>query len=415
MMNMNGKRGGKHAAGSKRLHNSKKTENGKTNYRDENPVRDVPNSEQTRVYDRKAIADAANQVEKKKKRIWLRVLIGILVFLLAVGATLVALYFIYVKPPEVSDQINNDMQPQPDDTVQDDTPDDAEDDAEPTGRRDGVYTFALVGMDQVGANTDTIMIVTFDTVEHTMNVVSIPRDTLVNVSWSVKKVNSLYGNGGMDKLMDGLEDILGYEIDFHVLVDLNAFKTLVDEIGGVWFDVPQNMYYSDPTQDLYINIDAGYQCLNGEDAMGVVRFRATYVEGDIKRIEVQQEFMKAAIKQMLDNVGSMNISTLISIFLNDVDTDLTNGNCVWLAQEFFKMNMDDIEFMTMPGNYNDSVYGGSYVTIYIDEWLDMINTYLNPFYEEITVKDQDILTRDPDSGRIYATSGVYAGDASWGN
>ena len=139
------------------------------------------------------------------------------------------------------------------------------------------------------------------------------------------------------------------------------------------------------------------------------------MEGDIKRIRVQQDFLKAAIKQILENAGSMNISTLVDIFLNDVDTDLTNGNCVWLAQEFFKMNMDDIEFMMMPGNYNDSVYGGSYVTIYLDDWLEMINTYLDPFYEKITLADQNILTRNLDTGRIYSTSGVYAGDESWGN
>ena len=89
--------------------------------------------------------------------------------------------------------------------------------------------------------------------------VSIPRDTLVNVSWSTKKVNSLYGNGGIEKLMDGLQDLVGYKIDFHVLVDLNAFKKLVDEIGGIWYDVPENMYYHDPTQNLTINVSAGYQ------------------------------------------------------------------------------------------------------------------------------------------------------------
>ena len=418
MMSVNGGRGGKHVAGArqKQQSRSKGAEEDAAARRRRNIDEDDPSGGQTRIYDREAIHGAVNAKGKKKKRIWLRVLIAVLVFLLAVGGTLVALYCIYVKPPEVADKTNSNQTTADSNTEQqDDTQDDDKEDVPLTGRREGVYTFALIGMDQVGANTDTIMVVTFDTTAHTLNVVSIPRDTLVNVSWSTKKVNSLYGNGGIEMLMDGLQDLVGYEIDFHVLVDLDAFKKLVDEVGGIWFDVPEDMYYTDPTQNLYISVPAGYQCLNGEDAMGVVRFRATYVEGDIQRIRVQQDFMKAAIKQMLENVGSINITTLVDIFLNDVDTDLTNGNCVWLAQEFFKMDMSHVEFMTMPGNYTDSVYGGSYVTILLDDWLDMINTYLNPFYEKITLEDQDILTRDPDSGRIYATTGVYAGDESWGN
>ena len=146
MMNLNGKRGGKHAAGSKQAQqrNRNRTEEGRAGRRAESPVNDYASSEQTRVYNRDAISSAANKAEKKKKRIWLRVLIGILVFVLAVGATLAALYFIYVKPPEVSDQLDDGKQVQQDDTQPDDTPDDVQDDAEPTGRKDGVYTFADV-------------------------------------------------------------------------------------------------------------------------------------------------------------------------------------------------------------------------------------------------------------------------------
>ena len=117
-----------------------------------------------------------------------------------------------------------------------------------------MYTFLVVGLDKVGYNTDTMMVGRLDTETHEINVVSIPRDTMVNVSWSVKKVNTLYaadinsGGNGIDGLMDGLKDILGFEIDCYAVVDLDAFVQLVDAIGGVDYDVPVDMNYYDPSR-----------------------------------------------------------------------------------------------------------------------------------------------------------------------
>ena len=66
---------------------------------------------------------------------------------------------------------------------------------------------------------------------------------------------------------------MGFEPDFQVVVEWEAVGEIVDAMGGVWFDVPRKMDYEDPYQDLSIHLDKGYQLLNGEQAMGVVRFR----------------------------------------------------------------------------------------------------------------------------------------------
>jgi len=276
------------------------------------------------------------------------------------------------------------------------------------------FTFVLVGMDDGNGNTDTIMVATFDSTNRKLNVVSVPRDTLVNVSWYTKKVNSLYSNGGIDRLKSGLADILGYELDHYVIVDLNAFVDLVDAIGGVTFDVPQDMDYDDPAQDLYIHVKAGEQKLDGKTAMGVVRFRHGYADADIGRIRTQQAFVKTALQQIISNAGSISISTLAKIFINDVKTDLTYGNVIWFGKELLKMSTDDITFNMLPGNIGDSVNGNSYVTIYVNKWLAMVNEYLNPYDKDITVSDVNILTRN-DAGELYSTSGNYAGDPSWGS
>ena len=142
-------------------------------------------------------------------------------------------------------------------------------------RKEGFYTFAVVGKDQGNGNTDTMIVGAYDAENKKLNILNIPRDTRVNVPWSVKKVNTImaFSSEPIEGLKSGLKDLLGYTVDNYIVVDLDAFVTLVDTIGGVWFDVPVDMDYEDPKQDLYIHIPKGYKHLNGEEAMKVIRYR----------------------------------------------------------------------------------------------------------------------------------------------
>ncbi len=362
--------------------------------------------------DREHTQEVSGKRKKRKKSRLKRVLITILVIILVLAAALAAVYLIFVRPPDVNMSRRDDGN-----TPQDSTGDGS---SEVTDTRDlKKYTFLLLGQDDGNGNTDTMMVATFDTAAHTLNVVSIPRDTLVNVSWPVKKANTLYSyTETMDEMNNHLADILGYKVDFYVIVDLEAFEILIDEIGGVYYDVPVDMQYSDPGQDLYIDIKAGPQMLSGADALKVVRFRSGYANADIGRIDTQQDFLKTAAEQILANKNSLSLSSLANVFLNYVETDLDYGEVIWFAQEFMKINGADITFHTLPGNYGGTVYQGgqwvSYVMIYPDEWLEMVNTYLNPFEEEITLDDVSILTED-ENGTIYSTNDYYADDPNWGN
>ena len=164
-------------------------------------------------------------------------------------------------------------------------------------RKDDFYTFLFVGIDKVGANTDVLMVASFDAKNDRIDVVSIPRDTLVNVSRKVKKINAAYAVGGMDNLKKEISTLVGFEPDFHVMVDLKGFVALVDAIGGVDFDVPVNMDYDDPSQDLSIHFEKGMQHLDGEHDLKVVRIRHKnsgrkygkgYAREDIDRIRTTQ-------------------------------------------------------------------------------------------------------------------------------
>ena len=148
-------------------------------------------------------------------------------------------------------------------------------------RRDGCSTILLAGTDKSGDRTDTVMLLSVDRSAKRLTLLSIPRDTKVNSTYTPHKINIAYGvNGkdqeGMEALMDYVTELVGFRPDGYVLIDLDVFVDLVDKMGGVKFDVPCDMDYSDPAQDLTIDLKAGMQRLNGEQAMGLVRFRSGY-------------------------------------------------------------------------------------------------------------------------------------------
>lgn len=114
-----------------------------------------------------------------------------------------------------------------------------------------------------------MMLVNVDRTEKTISLVSIPRDTLIYCEYSVPKINSAYGwagggEQGMQELLLRVSEIIGFTPDGYIVVDLSIFRQLVDLMGGVTFDVRSTMHYSDPTQNLSIDLQAGKQHLNGE-------------------------------------------------------------------------------------------------------------------------------------------------------
>ena len=162
------------------------------------------------------------------------------------------------------------------------------------------YNILLYGVDNDAGGSDTNMLMRFDAESKKIDVVSLPRDTLMS---NGHKLNSSYNNGGTEKLRSNIEDMLGVPVDFYVSVNLKGFIALIDQIGGVEFDVPCDMDYDDPYQDLHIHFKAGLQHLNGQQAMEVVRFRHnndnTGYGGrqDLGRIGTQQAFLKTVAQK----------------------------------------------------------------------------------------------------------------------
>ena len=274
-------------------------------------------------------------------------------------------------------------------------------------RKEGMYTFLLVGTDMGDGNTDTIMVAAYDTKGQQVNIMSIPRDTMINESWDLKKINSVYSRTGssVSSLANRIQKLVGFKPDFYVKVDLSMFVKLVDLVGGVEFDVPQDMDYDDPTpgQDLHIHLKKGVQVLDGEHAMELVRFRR-YSEGDIKRVEVQQAFMKALIKECLSIQHWGKIKAYIDLAMENVQTDLDAGSVIWFAANVLGLNgvpaldMENVYTCTIPGDYWGEAYSRSthgnqsYVTIYPKQVVELVNERFNPYEQRVTTGMLDAMS-----------------------
>lgn len=351
---------------------------------------------------RDAAAGGARKLTGTQKGILL-LMAGVLVL----AVSLIAVYKDFVKPMETgrpsSETSDGEHTFRPPTVTQTHTKVDGESGEEiqvktevPASHKEGFYNILVVGTDDDGTRTDTIMIARLDVKNHTVALLSVPRDTIIESVMPVPKINGAYGyvgkgEKGMNNLKSHLATLLGFEVDGYALIKLDAFVELVDLVGGVEFNVPQRMYYSDPTQDLHIDLQPGLQKLDGERAMQLVRFRKGYATQDLQRTEVQQDFLQALAKQCLKVSNLGKIGEFSRIFTEHVTTDLTAGNIAYFGQELLKCDFENMYTYTLEGEavYKDGI---SYYAIYLGNTLEVVNEYFNPYDVEITADHVTILT-----------------------
>lgn len=272
---------------------------------------------------------------------------------------------------------------------------------QPKALQDGVYNILICGTDDDGTRTDTIIIAHLDANDHTVALLSIPRDTPVATGGGgLMKINSVYAGGkdGMERLAARLKDLLGFPVDGYVLVDLEAFQKTVDLVGGVEFDVPMDMNYEDPSQNLYIHLQKGLQTLDGEQAMGLVRFRKGYATQDIQRTQTQQQFLKALAKQCLSVSSLTKLREFADIFSQYVTTNLTTGNMVWFGKELLSCDFDNMKTYTAEGE-GAMINGASYYPLYAGKLLSVVNEAFNPYDTPISAGSLTVVT--PETAYSY--------------
>lgn len=211
------------------------------------------------------------------------------------------------------------------------------------------FNILLIGGDWIYKNSDTIMLINYNPKNNSVNLLSIPRDTKVIIEGRDRKLNFAFPRGGSELAVSTVEALTGAQIKYRVMLDTAAFKKIVDLFGGIYFNVPRNMKYSDPTQNLRINLSKGWQFLDGNKAEQLVRYRAGYEDGDLTRIQVQQAFIKEFVRQKINVRNLHKLAEAVEIVFDSIETDLPLSEALELLTHAAEIKADDINTFVLPG------------------------------------------------------------------
>ena len=245
-----------------------------------------------------------------------------------------------------------------------------------------VINVAVLGTDEDGFRADVNMLVSFNTNTKELHMISVPRDTRVVMTDEmirhlnkegeyIPQQNGVYGQCKLTELhayagegnrstfsVAMMEELLGVSVDYYIKFDLTAFKKVVDAVGGVDFYVPMNMYWDmTDTGGPLINLREGMQHLDGDKAEQLVRFRDGYAQKDLKRIEVQQEFIMALIEKVCSSETLLNrLDDLVEVVLDCTESDITVTEALKYVKyvkdlDPAKITSDTVPYLGDPGKY----------------------------------------------------------------
>ena len=261
----------------------------------------------------------------------------------------------------------------------------------------GMVNILLLGVDEGGMRSDTIMLASLNGKTGKLNVMSIPRDTRVRVGNYYQKINAAIGIGAQEVRKGNIKEpeeltvqkvklLTGMPIHYFMSIDFDGFKEVIDALGGVEFEVPFRMKYDDPVQNLHIDLQPGLQVLDGEAAHDFVRFRKGnagypgYAMGDLGRIEAQQAFIKALIQQKVNAKYLLKADELFEVVVRNVRTNYTAKD---LIRHLGAISKVDSELMTMyqlPGAAK-TIGGVSYFLCDERATQELVDTVFSPSYD----------------------------------
>lgn len=269
-------------------------------------------------------------------------------------------------------------------------------------------TLAVFGVDEDGYRTDVIFVVNYNSETGKSRVISIPRDTKVDwseeqqakmeeikgYSVSVSKINEMTSYAGIEHINEftvpEIEELLDIQIDNYIIITIDAFKQIVDAIGGVEVDVPvlngNGLHYDDNSQDLHIHLEPGLQILDGEAAEGLVRFRKGYAEGDVGRIKTQQLFLEAFAKKITSPQIITKIPNIIKTIFDTVSTDIKLSEISNYLPYLKSLSADQVTFNIIPG---EGKYIGSKSYFIVDE--DAMPAFLKEVFSEDTETSEEVV------------------------
>ncbi|MBR3889605.1 LCP family protein [bacterium] len=256
-----------------------------------------------------------------------------------------------------------------------------------------------------GTRSDTIIVLNVDPASHTVNAISIPRDSKVYISGkdTPDKINAAHAFGGVEMTKQTVEDTLGIKIDKYICVHDDGVKEVIDALGGIPIFVEKRMKYDDFAGKLHINLERGEHVLSGQEAVGYLRFRHDGL-GDIGRTQRQQWFLRGFLERLQSPAVIAKIPNIVAIAKKYIKTDMSVYELTQLAAIAKGFNESDIQVAMLPGA--PSASGSiSYWILNPEQVQDVINRLI---YREEPTADY---TSELVGGIIYTSSSLPQAEA----
>ncbi|MEL6604062.1 MAG: LCP family protein [Cyanobacteria bacterium J06614_10] len=260
--------------------------------------------------------------------------------------------------------------------------------------------------DDLVGRTDTMLLVRVDPEQKVVNVMSIPRDTRVEIpGYGYDKINQANFEGGAELAAQTvMQNFSSVEIDRYVRISTVAFKEIVDLVGGIEVLVPKAMQYEDKTQGLVIDLQPGLQNLNGDEAEQFARFRQDSY-GDIGRVQRQQILLKALRQRIASPMVLPKLPQIIRVLQQRIDTNLSVEELLALTGFGLNLETKDLHMVMLPGDFSDpEEYGASFWLPDYAASSDLMRTYFDAQPAELVADATGINYYDPPSD--WAVNGL---------
>ena len=331
-----------------------------------------------------------NKKVKKKMKMWKKVLLIMLLIILIAGG--VFAYRVYKNGWGLSGMLAT--------VVGHD---------ENTKKSLGEFQVLLMGVstDQEGVSlTDTIMIASYNPNSQRAVLVSVPRDsftgTNVKRAKASDKINAIY-NLTKDPMetVDAVNELTGLDLKYYAIVQTEALIELVDALGPIEYNVPIDMDYDDPTQDLHIHLKAGVQQIDGEKAEQLLRFRknndgttfpSDYGDNDIGRMRNQREFLTAVVQQTAKLGNITKLGSILDIASRNLITNVDFNALKDYLPYAVEFSTENLLTESLPGEVPDlsKTNGVSIFVVDEEETKQMIKELFFP--EELTAQDDNTIS-----------------------
>ncbi len=229
-------------------------------------------------------------------------------------------------------------------------------------------TILVLGLDArngIGTmNTDVIMVVSLNPDDKAATIVSIPRDTYIKPSnyRNGFKANAFYAiehNDDEEAALDNVKQVFSEFLDIHIdyvsIVNFSTFEDIIDELGGIWVDVDMDMRWVDNADGTDINLTAGYQKMNGKDALDFVRYRqsnrGTAPSSDFERNQRQQQVIKAMVDQLKSFDVVFKVTGIFNAVGKNIETDIPAEQIVNFIKTYASIRSDSIEYIPIEGTW----------------------------------------------------------------